>query len=73
MKRVDTEYVEKDFIEFVTSNKQYKMVINDGAIEVIETGIILPQKSDTEFKMKDEQGNKEYILYINDDGEPIIS
>ena len=68
MKRIDTEYVEKDFIEFVTSNKQYKMVINDGVIEVIETGIILPQKSDTEFKIKDEYDSKEYVIYVNNEG-----
>ena len=60
--------MEKDFIEFVTSNKQYKMVINDGAIEVIETGIILPQKSDTEFKIKDEYDSKEYVIYVNNEG-----
>ena len=44
------------------------MVINDGVIEVIETGIILPQKSDTEFKIKDEYDSKEYVIYVNNEG-----
>lgn len=70
--RVQTELIEKDYIPLITSNKFYKLVINNSKIELQDTGIILPEKEDVNFKLNDLNGTNEYVINVDNHGNIII-
>ena len=71
--RIPTELIEKDSIPLIKSNKYYELIVRNGKVELYDTGIILPEKEDVTFKMTNQDGSKEYILSVSDDGNIVIS
>lgn len=71
--RVQTELIEKDSIPLVTSNKYYKLIIENGVVKIVDTGVILPEKENVYFNITNQDGSIDYTLSVSEDGQLLIS